>query len=128
MNGLEKSGTFPVDGSGVIRTLREKKRDLLAMSTPDLQSLLPKETRFRDAREVSRHISHKYVNTFSSPTHQRFAVVDDVLAEAVSLSDFAEAHIKSRYQRIAVANNRRKTRKQVKPSGLFLNSVTVSQI
>jgi hypothetical protein len=39
VNGFEKSGIFPVDGSGVLHTLREKKRDILAMSTPALQSL-----------------------------------------------------------------------------------------
>ncbi|KAL6406012.1 hypothetical protein AUP68_10570 [Ilyonectria robusta] len=128
MNGFEKTGIFPVDGSGVIQTLKEKKRDLLAMSTPALQSLLPKESRFRDARELSRHIRHSYGNDFSSPTRQRFAVIDDVLAEAVTLSDLAESHIKSRHERIAAANNRKRTRKSVKPSGQYLNSVSVQQI
>lgn len=128
MNGFEKSGIFPVDGTHVIHTLREKKRDILAMSTPALQSLLPKETRFSDAREVSRRIRHKYGQDFSSPTRQRFTVVDDVLAEAVTLSNFAETHIKSRHQRIAAANNKRKARRPVKPSGQYLNSVTVRQV
>ncbi|KAJ3453107.1 hypothetical protein MRS44_018762 [Fusarium solani] len=114
--------------SQVINTLKEKRKDLLSTSTPALQSLLPKESRFRDAREVSRHVRHKYGPEFSSPTRQRIAVVDDVLAEAVTLSDLAESHIKSRQQRIAAASNKRKARKSVKPSGQYVNSVTVRQI
>lgn len=92
----------------MIQARREKRKDLLSTSTPALQSLLPKESRFRDAREVSRYIRHKYAPEFSSPTRHRFTVVDDVLAEAVTLSDFAESHIKSRQQRIAAANEKRK--------------------
>ncbi|KAJ3469893.1 hypothetical protein MRS44_003958 [Fusarium solani] len=128
MNGFEKSGIFPVDGSHVIHTLRQKKRNLLATSTPALQSLLPKETRFSDAREVSRYIRHKYRPDFSSPTHQRFTIIDDVLAEAITLSNFAESHIKSRQQRIAAASTKRRARRPVKPSGQYLNSVTVRQV
>nr|CEG03913.1 unnamed protein product [Fusarium acuminatum CS5907] len=91
MNGFGKSGIFPVDGSGVLHALREKKRDILAMSTPAFQSLPPKESRFRDAREASQHIRHEYINNFSSPTRKRFTVVDDVLAKAVTLRLHREA-------------------------------------
>jgi hypothetical protein len=127
MNGFEKSGIFPVDGRGVIHKVKEKKKSLLATTNPALQSLLPKETRFKDAREVSRHLKRNYRDGFSSPTRHSFGILDDVVCEAVLLNSFAEEHIQTRLQRIAATNNKRNKRKKVMPSGKYINSVTVEQ-
>jgi hypothetical protein len=128
MNGFEKSGIFPVDGRGVIHKVKEKKKSLLATTNPALQSLLPKETRFKDAREVSRHLKRNYRDGFSSPTRHSFGILDDVVCEAVLLNSFAEEHIQTRLQRIAATNNKRNKRKKVMPSGKYINSVTVEQV
>ncbi|RYC81247.1 hypothetical protein BFJ63_vAg15869, partial [Fusarium oxysporum f. sp. narcissi] len=128
MNGFEKSGIFPVDGRAVIQRVKEKKKSLLATTNPALQSLLPKETRFKDAREVSRHLKRNYRDSFSSPTRDSFGILDDVVCEAVLLNSFAEEHIQTRLQRIAATNNKRNKRKKVMPSGKYINSVTVEQV
>jgi hypothetical protein len=128
MNGFEKSGIFPVNGAAVIRKVREKKKSLLAITNPALPSLLPKEARFKDAREVARHLKRNYRDGFSSPTRHSFGVLEDVVCEAVVLNSFAEEHIKTRLDRIASVNNKRKKRKKVMPSGLYINSVTVKQV
>ncbi|KAJ0127210.1 Uncharacterized protein HZ326_29687 [Fusarium oxysporum f. sp. albedinis] len=128
MNGFEKSGIFPVDGRAVIQSVKEKKKSLLATTNPALQSLLPKETRFKDAREVSRHLKRNYRDSFSSPTRESFGILDDVVCEAVLLNSFAEEHIQTRLQRIAATNNKRNKRKKVMPSGKYINSVTVEQV
>ncbi|KAG7414095.1 hypothetical protein Forpe1208_v008319 [Fusarium oxysporum f. sp. rapae] len=128
MNGFEKSGIFPVDGRAVIQRVKEKKKSLLATTNPALQSLLPKETRFKDAREVSRHLKRNYRDSFSSPTRESFGILDDVVCEAVLLNSFAEEHIQTRLQRIAATNNKRNKRKKVMPSGKYINSVTVEQV
>ncbi|KAL9572124.1 hypothetical protein ACKAV7_003841 [Fusarium commune] len=107
MNGFEKSGIFPVDGRGVIQRVKEKNKSLLATTNPALQSLLPKETRFKDAREVSRHLKRNYRDSFSSPTRDSFGILEDVVCEAVLLNSFAEEHIQTRLQRIAATNNKR---------------------
>ncbi|EGU85073.1 hypothetical protein FOXB_04412, partial [Fusarium oxysporum f. sp. conglutinans Fo5176] len=91
-------------------------------------SLLPKETRFKDAREVSRHLKRNYRDSFSSPTRESFGILDDVVCEAVLLNSFAEEHIQTRLQRIAATNNKRDKRKKVMPSGKYINSVTVEQV
>ncbi|PNP86654.1 hypothetical protein FNYG_00005 [Fusarium nygamai] len=54
MNGFDKSGIFPVNGKAVIQKVKEKKKSLLAVTNPAFQSLLPKETRFKDALEQIR--------------------------------------------------------------------------
>ncbi|KAG5759555.1 hypothetical protein H9Q72_012323 [Fusarium xylarioides] len=128
MNGFEKSGIFPVNGVEVIYKVREKKKSLLAVTNPAISSLLPKETRFKDAREVSRHLKRNYRDGFSSPTRHSFGVLEDVVCEAVVLNSFAEEHIQSRLQRIASANNKRNKRKKVMPSGKYVNSVSVEQL
>ncbi|RYC77626.1 hypothetical protein BFJ63_vAg19500, partial [Fusarium oxysporum f. sp. narcissi] len=128
MNGFEKSGIFPVDGRAVIQSVKEKKKSLLATTNPALQSLLPKETRFKDAREVSRHLKRNYRDSFSSPTRESFGILDDVVCEAVLLNSFAEEHIQTRLQRIAATNNKRNKRKKVMPTGKYINSVTVEQV
>ncbi|KAI7761661.1 hypothetical protein LZL87_014386 [Fusarium oxysporum] len=128
INGFEKSGIFPVDGRAVIQRVKEKKKSLLATTNPALQSLLPKETRFKDAREVSRHLKRNYRDSFSSPTRESFGILDDVVCEAVLLNSFAEEHIQTRLQRIAATNNKRNKRKKVMPSGKYINSVTVEQV
>ncbi|KAG7436157.1 hypothetical protein Forpi1262_v002076 [Fusarium oxysporum f. sp. raphani] len=128
MNGFEKSGIFPVNGKAVIQKVKEKKKSLLAVTNPAFQSLLPKETRFKDAREVSRHLKCNYRDGFSSPTRHSFGVFDDVICEAVVLNSFAEEHIQNRLQRIASVNNRKNKRKKVMPTGQYINSVTVEQI
>ncbi|KAF5697454.1 hypothetical protein FMUND_15407 [Fusarium mundagurra] len=112
MNGFEKSGIFPVNGTAVIQKVKEKK-SLLAVTNPALQSLLPKETRFKDAREVARHLKRNYRDGFSSPTRDSFGVLDDVICEAV---------------RIASVNNKKKKRKKVMPTGQYINSVTIEQV
>ncbi|KAG7404257.1 hypothetical protein Forpe1208_v015700 [Fusarium oxysporum f. sp. rapae] len=127
MNGFEKSRIFPVDGRAVIQRVKEKKKSLLATTNPALQSLLPKETRFKDAREVSRHLKRNYCDSFSSPTRESFGILDNVVCEAVLLNSFAEEHIQTRLQRIAATNNKRNKRKKVMPSGKYINSVTVEQ-
>ncbi|KAI7772017.1 hypothetical protein LZL87_011710 [Fusarium oxysporum] len=99
MNGFEKSGIFPVDGRGVIQ-----------------RSLLPKETRFKDTREISRHLKRNYRDSFSSPTRDSFGILEDVVCEAVLLNSFAEEHIQTRLQRIAATNNKRNKRKKVRES------------
>ncbi|KAG7404140.1 hypothetical protein Forpe1208_v015563 [Fusarium oxysporum f. sp. rapae] len=93
MNGFEKSRIFPVDRRGVIQRVKEKNKSLLATTNPALQSLLPKETRFKDAREVSRHLKCNYCDSFSSPTRDSFGILEDVVCEAVLLNNFAEEHI-----------------------------------
>ncbi|RKK61040.1 hypothetical protein BFJ69_g17166 [Fusarium oxysporum] len=128
INGFEKSGIFPVDGRAVIQRVKEKKKSLLATTNPALQSLLPKETRFKDAREVSRHLKRNYRDSFSSPTRASFGVLDDVVCEAVLLNSFAEEHIQTRLQRIAATNNKRNKRKKLMPSGKYINSVTVQEV
>jgi hypothetical protein len=128
MNGFEKSGIFPVNGAAVIHKVREKKKSLLAVTNPALPSLLPKEARFKDAREVTRHLKRNYRDGFSSPTRHSFGVLEDVVCEAVVLNSFAEEHIKTRLDRIASVNNKRNKRKKVMPSGLYINSVTVKQV
>ncbi|KAJ4013674.1 hypothetical protein NW758_15343 [Fusarium oxysporum] len=128
MNGFEKSGIFPVNGAAVIHKVREKKKSLLAVTNPALPSLLPKEARFKDAREVTRHLKRNYRDGFSSPTRHSFGVLEDVVFEAVVLNSFAEEHIKTRLDRIASVNNKRNKRKKVMPSGLYINSVTVKQV
>ncbi|KAG7403661.1 hypothetical protein Forpe1208_v016315 [Fusarium oxysporum f. sp. rapae] len=128
MNGFEKSGIFPVDGRAVTQRVKEKKKSLLATTNPALQSLLPKETRFKDAREVSRHLKRNYRDSFSSPTRESFGILDDVVCEAVLLNSFAEEQIQTRLQRIAATNNKRNKRKKVMPSGKYINSVTVEQV
>ncbi|KAG7403079.1 hypothetical protein Forpi1262_v018841 [Fusarium oxysporum f. sp. raphani] len=128
MNGFEKSGIFPVNGAAVIHKVREKKKSLLAITNPALPSLLPKEARFKDAREVARHLKRNYRDGFSSPTRHSFGVLEDVVCEAVVLNSFAEEHIKTRLDHIASVNNKRKKRKKVMPSGLYINSVTVKQV
>ncbi|KAM0079667.1 hypothetical protein ACKRZS_008193, partial [Fusarium odoratissimum] len=112
MNGFEKSGIFPVNGAAVIHKVREKKKSLLAVTNPALPSLLPKEARFKDAREVARHLKRNYRDGFSSPTRQSFGVLEDVVCEAVVLNSFAEEHIKTRLDRIASVNNKRNKRKK----------------
>ncbi|WKT53949.1 hypothetical protein QSH57_004533 [Fusarium oxysporum f. sp. vasinfectum] len=106
----------------------EKKKSLLAVTNPALPSLLPKEARFKDAREVTRHLKRNYRDGFSSPTRHSFGVLEDVVCEAVVLNSFAEEHIKTRLDRIASVNNKRNKRKKVMPSGLYINSVTVKQV
>ncbi|TXC01946.1 hypothetical protein FocTR4_00008325 [Fusarium oxysporum f. sp. cubense] len=128
MNGFEKSGIFPVNGAAVIHKVREKKKSLLAVTNPALPSLLPKEARFKDAREVARHLKRNYRDGFSSPTRHSFGVLEDVVCEAVVLNSFAEEHIKTRLDRIASVNNKRNKRKKVMPSGLYINSITVKQV
>ncbi|RYC78418.1 hypothetical protein BFJ63_vAg18707, partial [Fusarium oxysporum f. sp. narcissi] len=128
MNGFEKSGIFPVNGAAVIQKVKEKKKSLLAVNNPALSSLLPRETRFKDAREVARHLKRNYREGFSSPTRQSFGVLEDVICEAVVLNSFAEEHIQSRLDRIAASNNKRNKRKKVMPSGKYINSVTVEQV
>ncbi|RKK23585.1 hypothetical protein BFJ66_g17449, partial [Fusarium oxysporum f. sp. cepae] len=128
MNGFEKSGIFPVNGAAVIQKVKEKKKSLLAVNNPALSSLLPREIRFKDAREVARHLKRNYREGFSSPTRQSFGVLEDVICEAVVLNSFAEEHIQSRLDRIAASNNKRNKRKKVMPSGKYINSVTVEQV
>ncbi|KAG7405834.1 hypothetical protein Forpe1208_v013792 [Fusarium oxysporum f. sp. rapae] len=128
MNGFEKSGIFPVNGAAVIQKVKEKKKSLLAVDNPALSSLLPRETRFKDAREVTRHLKRNYREGFSSPTRQSFGVLEDVICEAVVLNSFAEEHIQSRLDRIAASNNKRNKRKKVMPSGKYINSITVKQV
>ncbi|KAL9561187.1 hypothetical protein ACKAV7_014542 [Fusarium commune] len=128
MNGFEKSGIFPVNGAAVIQKVKEKKKSLLAVNNPALSSLLPRETRFKDAREVARHLKRNYREGFSSPTRQSFGVLEDVICEAVVLNSFAEEQIQSRLDRIAASNNKRNKRKKVMPSGKYINSVTVEQV
>ncbi|KAI8401822.1 hypothetical protein FOFC_18691 [Fusarium oxysporum] len=128
MNGFEKSGIFPVNGKVVIQKFKEKKKSLLAVTNPAFQSLLPKETRFKDVHEVSRHLKRNYRDGFSSPTRHSFGVLDDVICEAVVLNSFAEEHIQNRLQRITTVNNRKNKRKKVMPTGQYINSVTVEQI
>ncbi|RKL08704.1 hypothetical protein BFJ70_g16773 [Fusarium oxysporum] len=128
INGFEKSGIFPVNGAAVIQKVKEKKKSLLAVTNPALPSLLPKETGFKDAREVARHLKRNYRDGFSSPTRDSFGVLDDVMCEAVVLNSFAEEHIQTRLQRIASVNNKKNKRMTVMPTGQYINSVTVEQV
>jgi hypothetical protein len=128
INGFERSGIFPPDGTEVIQKLKEKQKSILSQASPAIQSLLPQESRFRDAREISRHIRHNYRERFSSPTREAYSTIDDVLNEAIVLNSFAESHIKNRLDRISAANSRKMRRRRVHPTGLYVNSTTVQQI
>ncbi|KAF4334807.1 hypothetical protein FBEOM_11353 [Fusarium beomiforme] len=128
MNGFEKSGILPVNGEAVIQKVSEKKKFLLAVTNPALQSPLPKETRFKVAREVSRLLKRNHRDGFSSPTRHSFGVLDDVICEAVVLNSFAEEHIQNRLHRIVSVDNKKNKRKEFIPTGQYINSVTAEQI
>ncbi|KAG6206845.1 hypothetical protein E4U35_001375 [Claviceps purpurea] len=129
MNGFEKSGIFPVNGSEVIHALKEKKKSVLATSAPAIQSLLPKDTRFKYAIEAARQIRHNHFDDFDSELRYAFNILEDVARESVFLSSFAESHIKSRQDRIAAADNKKKRGRQGRPGAEgYINSLNVDKI
>lgn len=88
INGFEKTGVFPVNGSGVIQALKEK-RSVPETAAPALQSVPSQEDRFRQGLEIARNIRHKYFDGFDSSTREAYGVIEDVLNEAILLTDLA---------------------------------------
>jgi hypothetical protein len=106
----------------------QKKMKAQQAVDPAFASLLPGETRFQRASDVTRHISERYAHVLSSPTRGQLRQVKKVVTEAVHLSNTVTAYVDDRRARVEKVYNQKKPGKRGRPYGDFSKSLSLAQL
>ena len=125
MNGFEKTGLYPFNVNVVLSVIhhlhphlgRSGKAKNLDID-PAIQSLLPSDNRFLQAKQTATRIQHHYADVFSSPTRGELTNLASITNEAILID---QSH-----RRRLEFDNQRKVRLQNRSGGILLNRPMVS--
>jgi len=123
LNGWINSGLWPFDRTIVIEKLRGQQHAETEALYPEMA---PNLTRVRSAKKAMKRV-RRLQDILSSPTRQDLRHLDSVLNEGILAMEQTKKFAADREKRLRKLH-KKLSRHIVKPSGLFMNSVSVQEL
>jgi hypothetical protein len=128
MRGFEKSGLWPLRKEAVLETLISERWAQGEAIEERYRCLLPPSARFQSAINALNALEADFRPQLT-PLHTDFiGQIRSAISEGAMLSGTLQQFKDSKQKRTESWANRKKPGAMVKPSGLFVNSVTIAEI